>query len=199
MKIVWNYINDNYKFFIFNSVIFVIIALYIMFPSMWRSITILGLISLTACIILLDFFQLYNFGTKYVPDTNSSKFNVNKKWPPIDNKCPDFFSETNDPNIDCVLKNDQLKNTLNDNTCFNYIEEDAIKNKIVTRENEKPENKSKSQISNDDIEKRADGNYYNVTSNNQYSISSSEILCAKQIWAENCNLSWDGVTNLSHC
>lgn len=199
MKIVMDYINDNYKFFIFGSVIVIIIALYIMFPSMWRSITILGLTSVTLCIIFLDFFKLYDFGTKYVPDTNSSKFNVNLKWPPIDNKCPDFFSETNDPNIDCVLNNNQLKNTLNDNTCFNYVEEDAIKNKIVTRENEKPENKSKTPISNDDIEKRADGNYYNKSTNNQYSISSSEILCAKKMWAENCNLSWDGITNLNHC
>mgnify|MGYP004253031125 CR=1 FL=1 len=92
-------------------------------------------------IIVFDFFKLYKFGTKYVPDTNNKNFNVNNKWPPVDNKCPDFFSEYNgtDININCEVKNTNLSKEITDE-CKQYSEEKALKEFIVNRENSKSEN-----------------------------------------------------------
>jgi c-di-AMP phosphodiesterase-like protein len=198
MKFIGDFILGNYINLILLLIAIIIIALYVTFPSRWRWITILAFITITTLIIVFDFFKLYKFGTKYVPDTNNKNFNVNNKWPPVNNKCPDFFSQYNgtDMNIDCEVKNTNLSEEIT-NDCKQYSDEKAMKEFIVNRENSKSENAG-NQISIGNVERRID-NYYKQNEDVEYPLSASEKFCAKKQWAERCNLSWDGITNVNHC
>lgn len=194
MKFIGNFIVENYINFILILSIIIIISLYIVFPSRWRWITLLAFSTIITFIIVFDFFKLYQFGTKYIPDTNSKSFNVNNNWPPVENKCPDFFSEHSDSSssgVKCQLQNEQLLKRVQD-TCNIYNEEDAIKEYIVIKEKD-DNNKD---ISINDITNN-NGNYF--IDDTQYEISLSQKYCAKQKWAERCNLSWDGITNVNFC